>query len=212
MHAVFAAPRSATTSEWIRTVTLAEFVGFSAPAIAGALTVNIAEWIAFLILISAGTLEGLVLGIGQGSVAKHALPRFPRRAWVSATALGAGLAWLVAMLPSIFGDQLSQASTPTRIAVVALVGTIAVLSLSVPQWLVLRHVSHRASEWIAGSALGWCAGLTVFAAIAMPLWKQGQPMLVVVAIGLLAGLAMASTMATVTGIFFVRIVIDRSRS
>lgn len=66
----------------------------------------------------------------------------------------------------------------------------------------------RAGRWVALTAAAWTAGLAVFMAIATPLWHEGQPVALVVLIGVAAGLAMALTVATVTGAGLVRLVGD----
>ena len=50
------------------------------------------------------------------------------------------------------------------------------------------------------------AGLGTFMAIATPLWREGQPPVLIALIGLLAGLAMAFVMALVSGLALARIV------
>jgi flagellar biosynthesis protein FliQ len=45
-------------------------------------------------------LEGVVVGFFQAQVLRRWLPTLPRRAWIVATAIGAGLAWLLGMIPS----------------------------------------------------------------------------------------------------------------
>ena len=57
----------------------------------------------------------------------------------------------------------------------------------------------RSWRWIAVTALAWCLALGVFFAIAPPLWHEGQALWLTILIGAAAGLAMAVTMAAVTG-------------
>ena len=61
-----------------------------------------------------------------------------------------------------------------------------------------RHTSY-AVAWVGWTALGWCAGLTAFTAVAPPLWQTGQSLWLLIVIGLAGGLAMAVAMAAVTG-------------
>jgi hypothetical protein len=84
-------------------------------------------------------------------------------------------------------------------AFAALGGPALLASIGTAQWLVLRRHVRRASWWIASTAAAWTAGLAVFLAVAMPLWQPGQPVSVVVAIGLAGGLLMAATTSAVTG-------------
>lgn len=198
--------RSAEWRAWFKTVTVAEFVGFGAPVVAGAVTTDAPAAVTYLSLVLAGAIEGTILGFGQASVLAHVVTGFSRRSWVAATAVGAALAWTTALTPSLFSDQLTDASNVLRALVIGSVATVAVLSIGAAQWLVLRRTTKRATEWIFASSIGWCVGLMAFAVTAMPLWREGQSTSVIVAIGLFGGLVMAATMAAVTGSFMVRIV------
>ncbi|RSM38155.1 hypothetical protein DMA12_34340 [Amycolatopsis balhimycina DSM 5908] len=59
---------------WFVTVTPAEFLGFTVPAVAGALTVDSA--VALPVLLVASAVEGAVLGAGQALLLRRA--PFPR--------------------------------------------------------------------------------------------------------------------------------------
>ena len=73
------------------------------------------------------------------------------------------------------------------------------LSIGTAQWLVLRTVVRRSTSWIATTAIAWSAGLAVFLAFAMPVWQPGQPLAVIVVIGVAGGLLMAAVTAAITG-------------
>ena len=75
--------------------------------------------------------------------------------------------------------------------------------------MVLRRHVSRAWPWVVASALAWCGGLLVFAGITTPLWREGQSPVLVALICALGGLAMAATMAWVTGAFLAKIVTAR---
>ena len=87
-----------------------------------------------------------------------------------------------------------------RIALLLGVGVVLLLSIGTAQWLELRNHLPRAAWWIAGTAVAWLVGLGLFFAIAPPLWHEGQPAAVAIAIGVVAGLVMAAAMATITGV------------
>ena len=83
-------------------------------------------------------------------------------------------------------------------------------SIGTAQVLVLPAGTRGRLAWVGWTALGWCAGLTAFSVVAPPLWQSGQPIWLLTVIGVAGGLAMAVTMAAVTGVGAVRLV-DRAR-
>jgi hypothetical protein len=76
---------------------------------------------------------------------------------------------------------------------------------------VLRRHITGAGAWIPATAAAWLAGLAVFCATAMPLWRPGQSPVLIAGIGALAGLLMAATVAAVTGGALVRLVKSTDR-
>ncbi|MGW5922266.1 hypothetical protein ACWFPY_25035 [Nocardia fluminea] len=187
---------------WTVLVTVGEFLGFSIPAlVATAMWDRAGIWPTALLLV-AGAGEGAVLGLFQARALHPAIPDLGYRAWIVATALGAVVAWSVAM-------TLARVDTvrawPTSVAIPALcVGAAVVISaLGVAQWVVLRRYLSRAGWWIVATAASWAAGLLSFAVFTSPLWHQGQPGAQIAAIGVAGGLLMAAVMAAVSGGFLV---------
>ena len=184
---------------WLVLVTAGEWVGFAAPARVGVLLSAGPVAVFVPALLAAGAVEGAVLGGAQWLALRAELCRLTVRRWVGLTALGAVVAYALGLLPSTFWDVWSGWPVAAQVLAVAVVGSSLLLSIGTAQWLELRnHVSH-ASRWIWGSAAAWCIALAVFAAISTPLWQEGQSTWRRVAIGVLAGAAMAVTMAAVTG-------------
>lgn len=130
---------------------------------------------------------------------------FPIRDWVITTALGAFIAWSVGSIPVLFGEQLTDWPLAVQVPAITFGVILILLSLGVAQWYVLRRWTDRAPLWIWATAAGWAVGLTVFTAITTPLWQPGQAAPLVIAIGVLGGLAMAAAMAATTGAFLIRI-------
>jgi hypothetical protein len=192
---------------WVRVTGLGEIAGFSVPAVVGALVAagDAPALVALCALVLAGTVEGAVLGAAQALVLRRALPAVPSRAWIGATAAGAALSYLLALLPSHAGLRLTEWPPAAQVTAGALVGAAFLLALAGLQWRVLRgHVPH-AGRWIAYTSAAWIAGLSVFMAIATPLWHEGQPLALIVLIGVAAGVAMAYTVAAITGVGLVRL-------
>jgi hypothetical protein len=182
---------------WFRTVTVGEFVGFSVPAVVGAVTAEGPAWAALVAVVMAGAVEGAVLGWAQASVLVRALPGLHARRWILATACGAVLAYVVGMSPSAAAEL--GVPVPVLIGVAPVLGVALLLSIGTAQWTVLRTVVRRSVGWIAVTALAWTAGLGVFLAFSMPWWHPGQATTTIVAIGVAGGLLMAATTSAITG-------------
>ncbi|MGF0319735.1 hypothetical protein [Nocardia fluminea] len=183
---------------WIVFVTVGEFLGFSVPAIVAASMWDRAGWSATVSLLVAGVGEGVVLGWFQARALRPALPDLPGHAWVAATAIGAAVAWSVAMVP-VSTDGF--AGWPRAVATVALgmSGAVVVSAIGVGQWVVLRRHLTGAGWWIGATALSWAAGLVAFVLFTSPLWHPGQPTAETAMIGIAGGLLMAFVMACVSG-------------
>jgi hypothetical protein len=155
---------------------------------------------------AAGLAEGFFLGASQALVLRHTLPGFRPRWWVLATSLAAALAWFLGMLPS--STHALWSGWPQGWVVLAGVAlaTALLTSIGAAQALVLPRTVGRAWSWVGWTALGWCAGLTAFMALATPLWNEGQARWLSILIGLVAGLVMAVAMAAVTGVAAIRLV------
>ncbi|MEU4161741.1 hypothetical protein [Actinoplanes sp. NPDC026670] len=186
-------------SRWTAAATIGEFLGFSVPALAGAVTADAPVTVSLPAILAAGVAEGALLGGAQAIVLRRAVAGLRPWRWTAATATAALLAYLIGMLPSILSGRLAAVPPPLLIAAAATLGTILVTSIGVAQWLVLRPLIDRPALWIAISALAWIAGLGIFLGFATPLWRPGQPTAVIAAIGMAGGLLMAVTTAAITG-------------
>ncbi|APA98351.1 nitroreductase/quinone reductase family protein [Nocardia seriolae] len=71
---------------WFSNVTPGEFLGFAAPAVAGALTVDARAFVIVSAMLLAGAIEGGVLGSFQARVLRTVLSGLRIRDWVTATA------------------------------------------------------------------------------------------------------------------------------
>lgn len=189
---------------WFVLVTAGELLGFSAPAVVGALIAERSGVPAAGALLTAGAAEGATLGWFQARALRPVLPGLSSRRWVAATALGAVVAWSVGVL-FVITDGLSGWTRPAQVATFVTGGWVILLSIGVAQWVVLRAHVRGAARWIAATAAAWLAGLTVFTAFTSPLWQPGQSATLIALIGLVGGLLMAAAMAAVSGLFLVRL-------
>ncbi|TMS00334.1 nitroreductase/quinone reductase family protein [Nonomuraea basaltis] len=193
---------------WTRAVTLGEMAGFTVPAVVGAV-VSGPEWgmlgigplLQGAAIVMAGAVEGAILGLAQAYALRSALPAIATRDWVRATAVGAVMAWIVGAMPIVLGERVLRWPP----AVLALLGLTLLVAMGLLQWRVLRRHVRRAFWWVIATAGSWLVALGAFALVTTPLWQEGQPGWLVVAIGLLGGAVMAATVAALTGAALVRL-------
>jgi hypothetical protein len=132
-------------------------------------------------------LEGVLVGRLQGRVLAARTPRIGTGEWTVATALGAGLAWILGMLPStligLFGAEPAVGSTPALpssmplwmlLAIAAAAGGVLGPVLAVAQCGVLRRVVRHPWRWVAANAAAWAVGMAViFAGMDRVPWGDG---------------------------------------
>jgi hypothetical protein len=186
---------------WLVIVTVAEVLGFAVPALLGALTASAPTGVAVPVVVLGGVAEGAMLGWGQAVVLRRAIANFPGQRWIGYTSAAAAAAYVLGMLPAAVGGSW---------VVAAVIALPLLLSIGTAQWLVLRTLVRWARRWIAVTAGAWLAGLTAFLAFATPLWRPGQPLALIIVVGLGGGLLMAATVAAVTGLAL-RALVPRQR-
>jgi hypothetical protein len=132
-------------------------------------------------------LEGVVVGLAQGRVlARHSSIRVAD--WVRASALGAGLAWILGMTPSTVmalaagdapcGDAPPMAGLDLLVTLALAVGLGASAGpiLGALQWRVLRTTVPRAGRWLWANAAAWAVGMPViFAGMDLVPWAGPAP-------------------------------------
>lgn len=114
-------------------------------------------------------LEGLVVGAAQGFVLRRRLSGLPPRVWIRLTMIGAGLAWLLGMVPSSLAalspaSSASQAPAPPgylQYALAAGLGAVAGPVLGLAQWTALRGRVRKAGRWLWANAAAWAVGMPV---------------------------------------------------
>jgi len=190
---------------WVLLVSIGELVGFCVPGLLGALAQEMSTGAQLWILVAGGVAEGAAVGVAQALVLRRVLAGFRSTAWVVATSIAAGFAWLLGMLPSATHGTWSRWPPGAVVVAAAILGLLLLMSIGAAQASVMPAGTPAAHTWIWWTALGWCAGLLTFTVVATPLWHEGQAPGLIVLIGLAGGTAMAVVMAAVTGLGMVRL-------
>jgi hypothetical protein len=149
-----------------------------------------AALIAALIAVILGTLlEGVLVGVAQEKVLRRQLPSLRKHGWLVATAVGAGLAWLLGMIPSTIMTLQAQeagaaatAEPPALLqyALAAGLGLVAGPILGVAQWTVLRRHVRHAARWLWANAAAWAVGMPlIFLGMDFVPWDGPRPALFV---------------------------------
>lgn len=189
---------------WMFSVTVGEAAGFAIPAATGGLLALAGAPVraVYPSMILAGACEGVLLGLGQSVGFGRSV--VPRSAWVLSTAVGAAIAWSIGMLPGTLGGV--DFSNPFALPLVAVFGSILLLSIPTLQWLVLKRSGARAASWIPVNAGAWAVGI-LWTLAPSPFIDESTPAAVLFGVYLLAGLLMAATVAVLTGIAAHRVVL-----
>lgn len=159
-------------------------------------------------------LEGAVVGYAQARVLAAAPCPPAMRPWVAATVIGAGVAWLLGMIPSTAvalappaTGETATAEGPQGLAALALAAVMGLVLgpiLATPQYFVLRRAVSRAGIWIPANAIAWAFGMVVvFGTVStMP----ASPSLLRIAVTLpLSCLLTGAVVGAIHGAFLVRL-------
>lgn len=193
------ATRGAFYREWIAANGLGEAVGLGTTFVLGRALAPIlaAESSARSVIagalgaVAAGVvLEGVVVGWSQGWVLRRHMPGVPAAKWVRATAIGAGAAWLIGMIPST-AIGLLQATAPggpaasggppaaeppklLQYGLAVLLGAVTGPILGAVQARVLRRLTPPVRGWVVANAAAWALGmLLLFVGMDQLPWTQG---------------------------------------
>jgi hypothetical protein len=158
-----------------------------------------------------------MVGLLQWRVLRDALPALPRRSWVTATALGALIAWLLGMIPSTVmslaasdAASAAPAAEPPQWLVYVLAAGMGFLLgpvLATPQWLVLKRCIRRAGWWVLANALAWALGMAIIfvGTSAIP---DGPIPPTVIALLVFCVFAAGAAVGAVHGLFLIHLVRD----
>ena len=148
------------------------------------------------ILLTAGAVEGALLGVGQ-ILAMRTLPleRALLRRWPVLTSLAAGVAWAIGLLPSTLSDL--DWSNPVVWVAVGLLGLVLLATIPAAQLILLRRAVRRPWRWLPANIVGWLVGIGWTFAVS-PLVDVDTPIAQLLALYVGAGLLMALTIGTAT--------------
>ncbi|WP_375772557.1 hypothetical protein NR798_17255 [Archangium gephyra] len=199
------APDTAFYRRWIIANGQAEAAGLGTTFVAGRLVAPHLEQVTGVAAILGGALvavllgillEGVVVGLLQERVLRQRRPELRRGTWILATAAGAGLAWLLGMVPSTvmaLGSTASPGPAPEEPGVLVQYGLAMALGLvtgpilGLAQWTVLRGLVTGAGRWLWANALAWAAGMPlIFMGMDLVPW-DGPFVLVALALYLVCG-------------------------
>ena len=185
---------------WVGWTVAGEAAGFAVAATAGALaaTQDLPRTPEFALLVSAGSIEGVLLGAGQAMAMRRLqLPPGILRRWPVVTSVAAAVAWSIGLLPSSIPNI--PWSSPATWLVAAFLGAALLLSIPTAQYLLLRAAIPTARRWIWVNVLAWWLGLCwTFAP--SPLVDASTPIFALIGIYAVAGVLMAVTVAVITGL------------
>jgi hypothetical protein len=189
---------------WVLLVTLAEAVGFTVPATVGiAVTASSSgAWVTFIAVVLAGAVEGAALGAAQADCLYRwgVLPG--RRRWVIATSIGAVVAWSIGMLRT----TVELHWTAGTVVLVALGALRLLISLPLAQYFVLRDHVSRPALWVPINVVAWLLGIS-WTLAPSPIVDQATAAATLIIIYGIAGLCMAATVALITGVGMIRLLL-----
>lgn len=187
-------PDSTFYLKWIAANAWAEAAGLGTTLLLGRAAAPVLEQDAGTgaVLVGAGAavilgilLEGLLVGSAQARVLRVLLDGLSAADWIKATMLGAGVAWLLGMVPSTLAALVASApssgatpapepSATVQYGLALLLGAVTGPVLGLGQWLVLRRHVVRAGRWIMANAVAWALGMVViFLGMDQVPWKRG---------------------------------------
>jgi hypothetical protein len=181
---VRASAERALWGRWVIANAVGEGIGLGGSILVGAgivsvLGAQLGPWAdvgAALLAVALGTFfEGVIVGFAQWRVLRGPLPGVSRGSWVWATAIGAGVAWLLGMVPSTVASLVTAPTVPNGgdapplspdepalgivLLAAAALGLVLGPVLASAQFVVLRRHVERAGWWIPANAVAWALAL-----------------------------------------------------
>lgn len=191
-------------SLWTLATTIGELVGFAVPTIVAltAVALRINEIAMLPLMVVAGMGEGACFSFAQWLILKKYIKNIEKR-WILYTAIAAGVAWAIGMLPSTIGER-SIFLPRILLAIIGLVvAAVFLLSIGYAQWLVLRKHVQKSGWWIVANAIAWPLGVAM-TFIPITLVPDNSPIGLWIAAGIAGGIMMGATVGAVTGLFLLK--------
>jgi hypothetical protein len=134
---------------------------------------------------------------GRRSVGPHSDTRR-----IIATSVGGAVAWSLGMLPSTIGLH----PTAGIVIIVGIGGLVLLTSLPLAQYFVLRDHVKRPMLWIPINLAAWLLSIT-WTLLPSPFVDQSTATAVLLVIYGIAGICMAATVAVITGLGLIRLLL-----
>jgi hypothetical protein len=158
----------------------------------------------FLLMVTTGAIEGVVIGLSQWLAMRSCFPGMSRRSWVAATLLGALVAWFLGSIPSTvmsLGTENAQATAAEpelfiMLLVAGAMGAVAGVVLALPQSLVLRRAVDKAWWWLPANSAAWFFGMPVIFGAMDLVEKMGNSLQIILTLAI----TLALTGAIVGGV------------
>lgn len=147
---------------WVAANATAELVGLGVVALGAAGLAGTRFFAPALIVL--GGLEGLVVGAAQAQLLRRRWPALRPSRWIRATVLGAVVAWVLGLLPSLLLDEGSAGAAPPawlQVVLASGLGLVAGPILAAFQVRELRRHVARAGWWLPANAVAWAAAMPV---------------------------------------------------
>ena len=150
------------------------------------------------VLVAAGATEGALLGAGQ-ALALRTLPLAVSVAgpWIALTSLAGMLAWAMGLVPSWLPGL--DWSSPVVWLAAGVLGLVLLATIPTAELVVLRRIVRGPWRWLPANLIGWVVGISWTFAVS-PLVDAATPVARLLALYLTAGVLMALTVASATGL------------
>lgn len=189
---------------WTLATTVGELIGFAIPTIVAltAVALKINDIVILPLMVVAGMGEGACFSFAQWLVLKRYIKNIEKQ-WILYTAIAAGIAWAIGMLPSTIGERSLYLPKPLLAVIGLAIAAVFLLSIGYAQWLVLRKHVHKAGWWITANAIAWPLGVAM-TFVPISLVPDNSPMMLWVMAGIVGGIMMGVTVGAITGLFLIK--------
>ena len=200
------APRVVSTTRWVLACAAAEAIGMAAAATAARVGQDVsgggatgARWLALLVVIAGGLVEGAALGYLQSGVLARRWPVLRRTSYLLMTLLVAGVGWSAASAPGALATEDAGDGLPLALILLGGLGLGLLMGpiLGAAQAVALRGVVAHPWRWVDANVAAWPLAMAViFAGASAP--GRDWPLLEVTAFGAFTGLLAGAVLGLVT--------------